>query len=123
MNWMLVLQEIQYSCVETKLHYKYSSCAYEVISLFLHGVSLGNVAAKNYIKNSHIHKIYEKPSNIQNSLLKRDLPIRYGLKQNFRHLSSGFFHQNRSLVSFLWLRSFQLMPKFLWKQACILKFK
>lgn len=47
---MLVFQQIQYSCVETKLHYKYSSCIYEVISLFLHDVRLGNVAAKNYIR-------------------------------------------------------------------------
>lgn len=71
MNWVLVLQEIQYSCVETQLCYKYSSCAHEVISLFLHGVSLGNVTAKNYIKNSHIHQTYERPLNTQISLLKR----------------------------------------------------
>lgn len=126
MNWMLFLQEIQYSCVEIELHYKYSSRAYEVISLFLHGVNLGNVAAKNYVKNSRIHKIYERPSNTQNSLLKRDY-LTHQIQPKTKLLVSFtcffFFYQNRSSVSFLWLRSFQLIPKFLWKQTCTLKFK
>lgn len=120
---MLVLQQIQYSCVETKLHYKYSSSAYEVISLFLHDVKLGNVAAKNYIK-SHIHKTYERPLNTQNSSLKRDyLTHQIWVKQNFWCLSSVFSPKQNLSHSFLWLRSFQRMPKFLWDQTSILEFE
>lgn len=89
MNWMLVFQEIQYSCVETQLHYKYSSRAYEVISLLLRGVSLGDVTAKNYIKNSHIHKTYERLLNTQNNLLKRD------------HLTHQIRPKPKLLVSFI----------------------
>jgi len=120
---MLILQQIQYSHVETKLHYKYSSCAYEVVSLLLHDVRLGNIAARNYIKKVHTHKTYERPLNTRNSWRERDyLNHQIRVKQNFWCLSSVFSPKLILSHSSLQLSSFQCLPKFLWNQTSILEF-
>lgn len=59
MNKMLFLQHVQYSCVEDEQHYKYSSCANKVLSLFLHETRTSNIAEKSCVKKSHICKTYE----------------------------------------------------------------
>lgn len=96
MNKMLFLQHIQYSCVEVELHYKYSSCANEVSSLFLHEARPSNNADKRCIKKSHICKTYGTFKYPKEFTKKRlSYPSENDLNQNFRCLSSVFFHHNR----------------------------